>query len=356
MKVVRFLLYPFALLYGGIMMVRNFLFDSGILPSKLHEIPTISVGNLSMGGTGKSPHVEYLIRLLQRRSDIVTLSRGYGRKTSGFIEVTEKHSFLEVGDEPKVFKNNFPSLGVFVDAQRNRGIEKILSLYKETKCVILDDAFQHRSLQPGMSILLTDYSKLYIKDLMLPTGNLREPKWGAHRADIIVVTKCPSIFSPVDARAIRKQLSVKPYQKVYFSYLSYGNIQKVFKNPDLKNIKLEKDSNVLLFTGIAKPSSLEYYLKDEVDSIKHLRFGDHHNFMINDIQKILSEYEKLKGSNKLILTTEKDAVRLQSPGIKELLSDMPIYYIPVQVQFHGKDKEEFDEQIIEYVTRNKYHN
>lgn len=353
MKIIRFFLFPVAIIYGAVMTIRNFLFDTGILPSKLHDLPVISVGNLSMGGTGKSPHVEYLIRLLKRRAKIATLSRGYGRKTTGFLEVNDVHTFLEVGDEPKVFKNNYPYLNVFVDSNRNRGIAKIRELYAETKAIILDDAFQHRTVKPGLSILLTDYSKLYIKDMMLPTGGLREPKWGAQRADIIVVTKCPSIFSPVDARAIRKQLNTKPYQRVYFSYLSYGNVKPVYDNKHPKNIKLSKKQNILLFTGIAKPSILEYHLKDEVNSIKHLRFGDHHNFMINDIQKILKEFELLKGEEKILLTTEKDAVRLRSAGITELLGDKPIYYIPVQVQFHGKDKEEFDEQILEYVTRNK---
>lgn len=353
MKIIRFFLYPIAFLYGGLMTVRNFLFDTGFLSSKMYDFPVISVGNLSMGGTGKSPHVEYLIRLLKRKSKIATLSRGYGRKTTGFLEVSGSHSFLDVGDEPKVFKDNYPYLNVFVDANRNRGIRSIREKFPETKCVIMDDAFQHRSIKPGLSILLTDYSKLYIKDLMLPTGGLREPYWGAQRADIIVVTKCPSIFSPVDARAIRKQLKAKPYQKVYFSYLSYNNVKPVYDNDHPKNIKLGKENDILLFTGIAKPSILEYHLKDEVNSIRHLRFGDHHNFMINDIQKIVREFDQLKGKNKIILTTEKDAVRLQSAGIKEILGNTPIYYIPVQVQFHGKDKEEFDEQILEYVTRNK---
>ncbi len=353
MKIIRFFLYPIAFFYGGIMTVRNFFYDMGFLSSKMHDFPVISVGNLSMGGTGKSPHVEYLIRLLKRKIKIATLSRGYGRKTTGFINVSHKHSFLDVGDEPKVFKDNYPYLNVFVDANRNRGIKNIIEKYPETKCVILDDAFQHRSLKPGLSILLTDYSKLYIKDIMLPTGGLREPRWGALRADIIVVTKCPSIFSPVDARAIRKQLKTKPYQKVYFSYLSYNSVKPVYENSHPKNIKLGKEKDILLFTGIAKPSILEYHLKDAVNSIRHLRFGDHHNFMINDIMKILREFDQIKGKNKIIITTEKDAVRLQSDGIRELLGDKPIYFIPVQVQFHGKDKEEFDEQIIEYVTRNK---
>ena len=353
MKIIRFILYPIAFLYGGLMTLRNFFYDIGFFSSKIHDFPVISVGNLSMGGTGKSPHVEYIIRLLKRKSKIATLSRGYGRNTTGFLEVSRNHSFLDVGDEPKVFKDNYPYLNVFVDANRNRGIRTIREKYPETKCVIMDDAFQHRTIKPGLSILLTDYSKLYIKDLMLPTGGLREPHWGAQRADIIVVTKCPPIFSPVDARAIRKQLKAKPYQKVYFSYLSYNNIKPVYKNEHPKSIKLGKESDILLFTGIAKPSILEYHLKDKVNSIRHLRFGDHHNFMINDIQKIVKEFEQLKGKNKIILTTEKDSVRLQSSGIKEILGGKPIYFIPVQVQFHGKDKDEFDEQILEYVARNK---
>lgn len=353
MKIIRFLLYPVSLIYGGVVILRNFLYDIGFFRSVGYKLPLIVVGNLSMGGTGKSPHVEYLVRLLKRRAKMATLSRGYGRKTTGFREVKTGDSYLDVGDEPLVFKSKFDFLNVFVDARRNRGIKKIKELLPEINCVLLDDAYQHRSLNAGLSILLTDYSKLYIKDMLLPTGSLREPKWGANRADIIVVTKCPSIFSPVDARAIRKRLKVKPYQKVYFSYLTYGSLKPVYPNTQLTSLKLEKNISVLLFTGIAKPSLLEYHIKDAVSHYEQLRFGDHHNYMINDVQRILKTFDQLKGDEKIILTTEKDAIRLHSAGISELLKDKPLYYIPVQVQFHGKDKDDFDEQILEYVTRNK---
>ena len=205
MKLLRFFLFPLSLIYAAVVLTRNFFYDIGIFSGKSYSIALIGVGNLSMGGTGKSPHVEYLIDFLGKKIKVASLSRGYGRKTSGFIEVKESSTFIEVGDEPRAFKSKFKKGIIAVDANRRRGIDKLLDIYPEIKCIILDDSYQHRAVIPGMNILLTDYSKLYIDDFILPTGNLREPKIGSNRADIIIVSKCPTIFSPIDARGIRKK-------------------------------------------------------------------------------------------------------------------------------------------------------
>ncbi|MCB0480545.1 MAG: tetraacyldisaccharide 4'-kinase [Flavobacteriales bacterium] len=355
MKLLRFLLLPITLVYVGITMLRNLFYDVGIFGSSRYQLAVIGIGNLSLGGTGKSPHVEYLLRFLADKFQTATLSRGYGRKTSGYLEVGANSTFIEVGDEPRMLKNKFPNASVVVDANRRRGIKKIMEKHQETQVILLDDAFQHRAVQPGMNILLTDYSKLYIDDLVVPTGSLREIARGALRADMIIVTKCPSIFSPVDARGIRKRLKVRPYQSVYFSYFKYGKLKTVYAKKDKEKKKeipeFKKSTNVLLFTGIAKSANLVYHLKDQVNQVQHIRFGDHHTFQINDIQRIIKEFEALKGGDKFILTTEKDAMRLQMPGIVELLGNLPIYYIPIQVEFHGKDKVEFEEQIMNYVKR-----
>lgn len=351
MKAFRLILFPFSILYGIGLFFRNLLFDIGILPSKAFPIAVINVGNLAAGGTGKSPHTEYLMRLLGKSFKLSTLSRGYGRKTSGFLEVKKESTFFEVGDEPRMFKNNFKDIPVFVDTNRVRGIEKIRSLDKEVECVLLDDAYQHRYVTPGLNILLTEYSRLYTHDYLLPVGYLRESKSGAKRADIIIVTKCPTIFSPVDARAIRKGLKTKPYQKVYFSYFKYGQLKPLYKKNDASPI-LNKKLNLVLATGIAKPASLLFSLKDRVNNIEHLKFPDHHIFTITDVNKIAQAYKDMAGENKIILTTEKDAMRFYVSGIEEVLGELPIFYLPVEVEFHGKDKEEFDENIITYVKRN----
>ncbi|UTW60712.1 tetraacyldisaccharide 4'-kinase [bacterium SCSIO 12741] len=352
MKVLRFILLPVSLLYAAVVLVRNFLYDIGVFSSQRYTFPLINVGNLAAGGTGKSPHVEYLLKLLSKDYRFTSLSRGYGRKTSGFAEVLSESTFVECGDEPVMIKSNYPEVPIFVDGNRRRGLREIFKKYSETQGVILDDAFQHRSVTPGLNILLTDYSRLYIQDFVLPTGYLREPRRGANRADIIVVTKCPDIFSPVDARAIRKRLKVKPYQSVYFSYIKYGALKPVYSSLPPFEGKLNAQLSVLLFTGIAKPGNLYYKIKNSVKEVEHLRFSDHHAFGMSDINRIVSGYEGLKGERKIILTTEKDSIRMQLPGIREILESYPIYYLPIEVTFHGKDQQEFDERIINYVERN----
>tara|TARA_B100000508_G_scaffold140676_1_gene142791 strand:- start:13979 stop:15010 length:1032 start_codon:yes stop_codon:yes gene_type:complete len=338
-------------MYGMVVLIRNFLFDMGILPVKSFPYPVINVGNLAAGGTGKSPHVEYLVKLIQSKFEVATLSRGYGRKTSGFVEVNENSTFFDVGDEPRMFYSKYPNVKVAVDANRKRGIERLKELYPKIKCIILDDAFQHRSVSAGLNILLTEYSRLYINDLLLPSGYLREPQLGAKRADFIIVTKCPSIFSPVDARAIRTKLNLKEYQTVYFSYFKYRNLVHVYDKQKEDVPEMNQKLNVILLTGIARAKNMYFAIKDKVKSIEHLNFPDHHVFTMSDINRVTKAYRDLKADNKIILTTEKDAMRLLVPGIEEELGGLPIYYVPVEVEFHGNDKKEFDENILTYVKR-----
>lgn len=357
MKIAKLLLYPFALIYGFVMRFRNILFDFGVFKSKSYSTPIISLGNISMGGAGKTPHTEYLLRILGKNFKVATLSRGYGRLTKGFRYVTGNENASEVGDEPLMLKNKFLTRVVAVCENRNKGISRIILDNPETNAIVLDDAYQHRSVNPGINILLTDYSNIYTTDIMFPTGYLREPKSASTRADIIVVTKTPSLFSPLDRRVMKAKLKTKPYQKVFFSYYEYKNLVPVFENNLFKTLKideyLDKSASVLLVTGIARPRNLYFYIKDRVKNVQHMSFRDHHHFQLSECEQIKLNFKKLQGDKKMILTTEKDAIRMRIDSIQELLSDLPIYFLPIKVEFHDKDKEEFDTIIKDYVRRNQ---
>ncbi len=351
MEFLRFILYPFSILYGLLTAFRNFLFDLGILPSTSFKLPVISVGNLSVGGTGKSPMVMYLLELLKDDHNISSLSRGYGRSGTGFYLADDNATARTLGDEPLQIHRRFPKLPIAVDANRRRGIRLLMKKFPELGGVILDDAFQHRYVMPGVSILLTSYDKLYINDYVLPTGSLREFKSGAKRADIIIVTKAPRLLSPIDRRLISQKLKPKPYQQVFFSYIKYKAIAPVF-NDELEKVKLNSKLQVLLVTGIAKSDGLFYHLKDKVKKVTHLKFKDHHNFEMNDITKIKNAFHEISGEDKIILTTEKDAMRLNYPMIKEELGDLPLFYIPIRIEMHERDKQIFCERIIDFIRRN----
>jgi tetraacyldisaccharide 4'-kinase len=341
------------MLYGLLMQFRNFLFDTGIFTSQRFDFPVIGVGNLTLGGTGKSPHVEYLTELLCPHFQIAMLSRGYGRRSTGYREVKPTMTYLEAGDEPLMIKLKYPQLFVAVDGDRVRGIRRLKAEHPELRCVLLDDAFQHRGVLPGLNIMLTDYSNLYYKDFVVPTGRLREFRSGAGRADIIVVTKCPTPFSPVDARAIKNRMGVKPYQHVFFSTMEYSALQSVYAQTSPPDPKLlNSDVSVLLFTGIARSQTLYYYVKNQVQRIQHLRYADHHIYSISDGARIKSTFESMPGQYKIILTTEKDAIRLRLPGLAEQLSSLPIYFIPIKVIMHNREGDNFDELIMDYVRRN----
>jgi tetraacyldisaccharide 4'-kinase len=351
MEIIRFLLLPISFIYGGILAIRNFLFDVGVLPSKRFSTPVISIGNLSVGGTGKTPMVENIIELLGRRSTIATLSRGYGRRSTGFKIAEEGMTVRDLGDEPYQFYRKYKAIKVAVDANRRRGIKRIVKKFPETKVIVLDDAYQHRYVSPSLSILLTSYDKLYIDDYVLPSGTLREFKGGSKRADIIVVTRTPQVLSPIDRRMISQRLNPQPYQLVFFSYMEYQPLKKIFSATKASEQLTEKHS-VVLFTGIARPANLFYYVKDRVKQVKHLKFKDHHNYSVMDINKVIRQFENLQGKNKIILTTEKDAVRLNQSAFKEMLQGLPVYYIPIKLRFHDRDVRNFKEKIYDSIGSN----
>ncbi len=329
MKLLRFLLFPFAVLYDVITTIRNWFFDIGILKSTSFDIPVIAVGNLSVGGTGKSPQIEYLIRLLQDDYMIAVLSRGYKRKTKGFQIVNDNHQAIDVGDEPLQFYKKFKNkITVAVDANRTNGIQQLLKSKNPPEIVLLDDAYQHRKVEASAYILLTKYNDLYSDDFMLPTGNLRESRRGAKRADVIIVTKCPDNLSEVDQKNILEKINPAKNQQVFFTTISY--------NEDLKgasklSISELKNKEVLLVTGIANPKALLNYLDVKEIKYKHLNYPDHHNFTKDDIDKVVKTKQELSSLNSIVLTTEKDFMRL-SGKIENL------YYISIQSKFLNKGK------------------
>ncbi|WP_299064712.1 tetraacyldisaccharide 4'-kinase [uncultured Polaribacter sp.] len=321
MKFLRFLLFPFAIIYDVVTSIRNFFFDIGVFKQTSFKIPVIVVGNLSVGGTGKTPQIEYLIRLLKDQFKTSVLSRGYKRKTAGFVLINDTHSAEDVGDEPLQYYKKFKNINVAVDANRVAGITKLIS-GKSTDVVLLDDAFQHRKVKGSFYILLTKYDDLFTADFLLPTGNLRESRRGAIRADVILVTKCPTNLSEKSKNKISNKLK-KHNKDVFFTSISYDDTTSGKESilvDDLKNY------DVLLITGIANPTPLLSFLKDKNVNFKHLKYSDHHHFSDKEIQGIKSEYSALKSSKKLILTTEKDYVRLESK-LKELS------YLGIQTSF-----------------------
>jgi tetraacyldisaccharide 4'-kinase len=348
MKKLRYLFFPFTVIYGAIVTLRNFLYTKNVLKSSEFDVKTISVGNLSTGGTGKTPHIEYLIRLFKNDYKIATLSRGYGRKTGGFEQANETSTHKEVGDEPLQFYHKFKEeANVYVENKRVTGVIEILAKAPETEVILLDDAFQHRAIKPGFSILLSDYSSLFYKDLILPAGNLRERRIEANRADLIVVTKCPNDVSEAKMEEVTTKIKAIVNKPVYFSQIKYGEIKSF--NTKLNALKLDelKSLETLLITGIANPKPIQNLLKDNQINFKHLKFPDHHNFTKKNISNIIDIFGRIS-ENKIILTTEKDAVRLKS--ITEL-SHLPIYYLEIEIEII-KNKKEFDNKILTYVKQN----
>jgi len=349
-RIFLFLLYPFALIYGFVMWLRNTCYKLGIFKSRHFDVPVISVGNLSMGGTGKTPHIESLISLLEREFKIAVISRGYKRKTTGFRMADKNSESRDIGDEPLQIKQKYNKVVVAVDANRCRGIETVMQKKPKTDLILLDDAFQHRAVKPGLSILLTDFHKLYAEDYPLPVGTLREFRRGAHRADIIVVTKTAKVLSPITVRRIAGLIKAKAHQKLYFSYISYGDLVPL---PGL-DIALPKGktSSALLFSGIANMYPLVEHVIKITNHLDQLKFNDHHRYSKSDYQKIRKTFENIFTQNKIIITTEKDAMRIAIPQIPEELRGLPIYYIPIQTKIHKEFRTDFNNQIKQYVREN----
>lgn len=346
------LLFPFSFLYLLIIQLRNRLFDWGILKSTSFNFSVISVGNLNVGGVGKTPHIEYLIKLLQDDFNIAALSRGYKRKTKGFILATEKSDIYSIGDEPLQYKTKFDKITVAVDEKRVNGIQRLKELQPNINVVLLDDAFQHRWVKPGMNLLITDYHNLYINDIILPSGRLREPKSGSTRADAIIVSKSPKNLTLEEKERVIRALNLKEHQKTYFSYIDYGVITPYTNKSKSITNSINSNFSVLLFTGIANATPFFEHLKTTYQSVEHLKFKDHHDFNKNDINIISEAFNNIVGNNKIIITTEKDIMRLSLPKILNKIQELPIFYIPIEIKFHGNDKKEFDTQILQYVKSN----
>jgi len=351
MKFLRILVFPFAIIYGLITKIRNILFDLKILPSKKFSIPIISVGNLSIGGTGKTPHVDYIIGLLKEKYKIATLSRGYGRKTSGFMIAKPDSTDKDIGDEPLLFAKKHSDITVAVDGNRVRGIKRLLEEHPDLNAILLDDAYQHRFVKAGLSILLTDYFRLYTSDYVLPTGHLRECRSGAKRADIIIVTKTPKVFSPLDKRFILNKIKPLPRQSVFFSFIDYGNFEPLFEKSNF--ISNQVPSKILLFTGISNPVPFQEYLKRRCNELVSVRFRDHHQFSVEDLKKIKCKFESIYSGNKIVVTTQKDKMRLLNQEFQDVFSDLPVYYVPIEVEFHKNENfKDFDTVISDFLQKN----
>ncbi len=349
------LLFPFGALYGIVTWIRNKFFDWGIFSSLPFDFPVISVGNLTTGGTGKTPHVEYLVRLLKDNYKVAILSRGYKRKTKGFLIAGDTTSAGEIGDEPRQFKSKFSDITVAVDEKRVRGIKELRRQLPETDLILLDDAFQHRWVKPGLSILLTDYHKLYSNDWPLPAGSLREFRRGAERADIIIVTKNSKILSPITRREITARLRPATHQSLYFSYVEHGHFKKI-PGIDCVIINKARFNTILLVAGIANPYPLEFHLKSYCDEFETLHFPDHHYYTSENVVQIIEKFDNIVTRNKIIVTTEKDSMRLSKPEFIKLLKGYPICYVPIEVVFYKEDKSAFEKQILEYVRKNSGNN
>jgi tetraacyldisaccharide 4'-kinase len=344
LKSFRILLFPFALLYWLGIAIRNWLYNVKILKSSSFGLPLICVGNLSVGGTGKSPMVEYLVRLLKDKFKIATLSRGYKRKTKGYTLADKNTTALEIGDEPMLFHIKFPEVTVAVGEQRLEAIPQILHDRAETQAIILDDAFQHRPVKAGLNILLTECNNLFTRDFYLPTGDLRDQKSSYKRAEIIVVTKCNPGLTRDGRKKIIKEIDPKPEQPVFFTAIEYGGVYHITTK---ESYRLTDKTEVLLVTGIANPKPLKAMLEMNCKTYSMLQYPDHHIFTIDDLQEIRNRFRQIEFPEKIILTTEKDAVRLVK--FDRELADLSLYVIPVKHDFLFGEEEKFNELVINFI-------
>lgn len=343
------LLMPVGLAYGLVTHARNKLYDWRLLASRKFELPTIGVGNLAVGGAGKTPLIEYMIRLFLREGLYpITLSRGYKRKTTGFVLATDASVVDEIGDEPLLYKTKY-QINVAVDANRVRGIRNLIRMFgRQDPVILLDDVYQHRAVRSGLNILVTEYNNIYYRDAMLPAGNLREFSSGVKRADVIVVTKTPDRTTPVEMRAVLKDIKPLAHQRVFFSYLKYGELYSITNH----NVKLDTLNElfryrVIAFTGIANPEPMISYLKEYAAEVKHLPFADHYQYQKQDLINIERYFQKQEGPDKILVTTEKDLMRLKLPALWSLAKTLNIYILPVEVTLKEKEQE-FDEMILHF--------
>ena len=340
LRTVRILLFPFSLVYLAAIFLRNRLYDWNILKPASFNLPLICIGNVAVGGTGKSPMVEYLLRQLKDQFRVATLSRGYKRKTTGYTLANAQSTALEIGDEPMQFHLKFPDIAIAVGEERVVAIPQILHDRPDTQAIILDDAFQHRAVKAGLNIILTDYSNLYTRDWYLPTGDLRDERRSMARADIIVVTKCPPTLTKEDKEAILAELAPAHRQHVFFTAIRYGAPYHIISKEALR---LSPDAEVLLVTGIANPRPLKNWLDDKAKAYYEMAYNDHYIFTIDDLKDMVKRFNALPAGDKLILTTEKDAVRLVK--FESALRDIPFYVLPIELAFLFNEAEHFNQLI-----------
>jgi tetraacyldisaccharide 4'-kinase len=352
-KLLRALLFPFAILYGLITFLRNKCYDWRILKSQEFDLPVICVGNLAVGGSGKTPVTEYLVRLLSDYK-IAILSRGYGRETQGFLLADEKATAITIGDEPLQYYQKFPDVTVAVCEDRITGIRR---LERDHDLIILDDAFQHRKVKAGYQILLFEFDKMRRMQFMLPAGNLREPFWGYKRAQKILITKCPEVVKPEGQNRINQKFKDFEPSMIAYSSISYNDLQPLYKETAMLSSRLnEKHITIFLISGIANPKPLIAYLKNRFNTVITHEYADHHKFSKSEIQRLKTAFEEHPSTEKLIVTTEKDAQRLLDASIKDLLLNLPVFFLPIAVKIQQKDQTQFNQEILAYVsstTRNR---
>lgn len=357
MKVLKIIfLYPISLIYGFVVNVRNTMYDLKMLKSKSFDIPVISIGNITVGGTGKTPTTEFLIKKLEDKYKIAILSRGYKRKTKGFILANNNSSVEDIGDEAFQVKQKFPNIIVAVDEKRVRGIEQLQKLEPKIDLIILDDAFQHRKVLPGFSILLLDYTQPFLEDKFLPYGRLRDSIKEKHRANTILVSKTPKEIKPIEMRILATNLELKAYQSLYFSTISYNKLHPVFnvkaESFDIKTLKDNKYS-VLLVSGIGNFVPILSYCKEQSAEVTHVKFPDHHKYTEKDILNIEKEFNKINSLNKVIITTEKDYVKIKSLTCKNEEVKNNFYYCPIEINILNNERDDFLKQISDYIIKDK---
>lgn len=355
MKLLKFLfLYPVSLIYGLVVRIRNFMFDYGMLKSTEFDIPVITVGNISVGGTGKTPTAEYLIYLLRNKYKIAVLSRGYKRNTKGFIIADENASVQSIGDEPYQIFLKFPDITVAVDEKRVHGIQRLINSDRKINLVILDDAFQHRYVLPALSLLLIDYTQPFLHDYYLPYGRLRDNPEERYRAEIILVTKTPKTIKPIDMRIIATDLKMKPYQSLFFSAIEYKGLMPVFENQifalDSEIIKLKK-YEILIVTGIGNPTPIIDYCKSLTGKIKILSFNDHYQYTKKDVENISKDFDMIENENKIIVTTEKDAVRFKAIKFPNEQIKKSFFYYPIEMEILNNEKADLDKLIHHFIEK-----
>jgi len=351
MKYLRLLLFPFSLIYGLVVIIRNWCYDAGIFKSHEFTTPIISVGNLAVGGAGKSPMVEYLIRLFKDEYTLATLSRGYGRETKGYLTATTTTTATETGDEPAQFKHKFTDITVAVCEDRVNGINQLIPHHN---LILMDDAYQHRAVKPGFSILLFDYNSITHPDFLLPAGNMREPLSGRWRADLLVITKCPDKITTEEENYLAKRVKLLDFQQLFFTSISYMPLHDISGNA--WNEALTGDITIFLLTGIANPAPLVQHLKTSTTNIIHHNYPDHHQFTLKNISKLADEFFACPAQKKIIITTEKDVQRLGGQELQPLITQLPVFVMPIGISFLNNGQQLFDKTVQSYVREHTTNN